>query len=184
MIQVHHHPGTVTLNSQKQSKGKSIFPFPIVTDSNLRQVAENGMSREIPIDIVPVEIPNQRLDPGQSLPTSLLVRGPEQPGSHTISLYFYYEAPSTPGSKQVQYRMIRAEFSLKSTGLVTVTATRNRPLLRDNSVCQTILVSLLFHVLFATRIFVSFSFLPCRYQLLIILLWAQALELLCRKSRS
>ncbi len=140
-IKVHHHPGTVALNSQKQSQAKSIFPFPIVTDQNFRQVSENGMSREIPIDIVPVELPNQHLDPGQTLTSSLLVRGPDQPGSHTISLYFYYEAPSIQGSRQVQYRMIRAEFALKSTALAAVTATRNRPLMRDNSVCQTILVS-------------------------------------------
>jgi len=122
-------------------QGKSIFPFPVFTDQSLRQIAENGLSKDIPIDMIPVNLTSQCLEPGQNFSTSLLIRGPELSGTHKISLYFYYEAPSDPGSRQVKYRMVRTEFSLKSSTSVTVTALRKRAMLRENCVCQTILVS-------------------------------------------
>ena len=52
----------------RNESGKTLFPFPVVTDSALRQLSENGISKEMPVDILPMDV---RLETGQTLTTSI-----------------------------------------------------------------------------------------------------------------
>ena len=138
---MHHHPGVIALQTGKGSN-KTLFPFPVVTDSALRQISETGIGKELPVDILPVDLNGQKLETGQSLTTSLWIRGPETLGAHSIALYFYYEAPSNSDvPRNHQYRMVKCNFVMKVIGSVGVTATRSRPCLHDNNLCQTVLVA-------------------------------------------
>ena len=138
-FQVHHHPGVVALAGSRNESGKTLFPFPVVTDSALRQLSENGISKEMPVDILPMDV---RLETGQTLTTSIWVRAPETLGSHSVALYFYYEAPApSESSRSFQFRMVKLNFVIKVSASVSVTAVRNRPCLHDNNLCQTVVVA-------------------------------------------
>ena len=138
-FQIHHHPGVIALPGSRNDFGKTLFPFPVVTDSALRQVSENGISKEIPVDILPM---NVRLETGQTLTTSLWIRAPETLGSHSVALYFYYEPPATSEASRVHhFRMVKLNFVIKVAASVSVSAVRNRPCLHDNNLCQTVVVA-------------------------------------------
>lgn len=125
-----------------KGNNKTLFPFPVVTDSALRQISETGIATELPVDILPVDLNGQILEIGQSLTTSLWIRGPETLGAHSIAVYFYYEAPpNSEGLRVNHYRMVKCNFVIKVIGSVGVTATRSRPCLHDNNLCQTVLVA-------------------------------------------
>lgn len=82
------------------------------------------------------------LGPGQSLSSSLWIRGPEQLGGHSITIYFYYEAPPlSEGSRVHHYRMLKYSFTLKVIPSMSISALRSRPCLHDNNLCQTVLVA-------------------------------------------
>jgi hypothetical protein len=82
------------------------------------------------------------LGPGQSLSSSLWIRGPEQLGVHSITIYFYYEAPPlSEGSRIHHYRMLKSSFTLKVIPSMSISALRSRPCLHDNNLCQTVLVA-------------------------------------------
>lgn len=138
---VHHQPGTISLQGGKGPRGKTLFPFPVITDSSLKKVAENGMAKDVPIDILPVDLPSKKIDIGQSVSVNCFLRGPDQLGSHSLNLYFYYESPLAPGSRQIQFRLLKSDFVIKVIPSVSVVASRCRPCLHDNNLAQTILVA-------------------------------------------
>ena len=93
----------------------------------------------MPVDILPMDV---RLETGQTLTTSIWVRAPETLGSHSVALYFYYEAPApSESSRSFQFRMVKLNFVIKVSASVSVTAVRNRPCLHDNNLCQTVVVA-------------------------------------------
>jgi len=138
-FQIHHHPGVIALTGSSNSRHKTLFPFPVISDSALRQISENGISKEVPVDILPMDV---RLETGQTLTTSLWIRAPDTLGTHSIAVYFYYEAPaSSEPSRLHHYRMVKLNFVIKVAASVSVTAVRNRPCLHDNNLCQTVVVA-------------------------------------------
>jgi len=139
-LQVQHHPGTVALQTRsRKNPGKTLFPFPVITDSALRQVSDNGMAKEIPVDILPTDV---RLEPKQTTTMNIWLRAPETLGTHSIPVYFYYEAPAPSETSRIHhYRMLKLNFVIKTSALVSVNAVRNHPCLHDNNLCQTVVVA-------------------------------------------
>ena len=83
-----------------------------------------------------------RLEPGQSMTTSICLRAPEALGTHSVAIYFYYEVPTSSSTSRFHhYRMLKLNFVIKVAALVNVNAIRNRPCLHDNNLCQTIVVA-------------------------------------------
>lgn len=139
-FQIQHHPGMIAMQTgSRKDNMKTLFPFPVITDSVLRQVSHNGMAKEIPVDILPMDV---RLEPGQSMTTSICLRAPEALGTHSVAIYFYYEVPTSSSTSRFHhYRMLKLNFVIKVAALVNVNAIRNRPCLHDNNLCQTIVVA-------------------------------------------
>ena len=100
------------------------------------------MTTEMPVDILPIEFTKSRLEPGQTVTTSLYIRAPEQLGNHSIPLYFYYESPPLSDVSRIHhYRMIKMCYVIKVGASINVGASRSRPCLHDNNLCQTVLVA-------------------------------------------
>ena len=139
---MHHHPGSISIASGKGSRGKTLFPFPVTTDPALRKISENGMTTEMPVDILPVDLPGSKLEPGQTVNTSLYIRAPEQLGSLSLPLYFYYESPPLSDTSRIHhYRMTKLCYVIKVGASINVAASRSHPCLHDNNLCQTVLVA-------------------------------------------
>jgi hypothetical protein len=114
----------------------------VTTDPALRKTSENGMATELPVDILPVNLTGSKLEPGQTVTTSLYIRAPEQLGNLSIPLYFYYESPPLSDVSRIHhYRMNKMTYVIKVGASIQVAASRSRPCLHDNNLCQTVLVA-------------------------------------------
>ena len=141
---ISHSPGLISFGKQPDQPAgpKSLFDFPVITDSSLSEVAENGSSVEKPLDYLPIPLENGKsLAPGASAKIAIWIRGPEHLGANDVKISCYYEKETSETlTKKRSYRILCKDYKLRVLPSVTVSATRSDTCVFDSQVSEMITV--------------------------------------------
>ncbi|XP_059098222.1 trafficking protein particle complex subunit 8-like [Tigriopus californicus] len=142
---VSQNPGMFSFGKAGKAQS-SLFECPVIQDSALKVLNDNGQSVEQPLDFLPVPVKKSRVEAGQVETLELWIRGPDNLALHSFKLFVYYEnpkhmpSPNTKSKAKAVYRILRREAEIKILPAIVVSAEKNPVCMFESQTSDSILL--------------------------------------------
>lgn len=143
---VSQNPGMFSFGKVGKGQTSSLFECPVIQDSALKVLNDNGQSVEQPLDFLPIPVKKSRVEPGQVETLELWMRGPDNLALNNIKLFVYYENPTQIPSSNAKtkakpvYRILRREADIKILPAIAVSAEKSPVCIFESQTSDSILL--------------------------------------------